>query len=728
MLDLLEVHATATALYQAGLLKLSADLHFSGKLQVDSLGDLVLDVPSALLRGCLAAIKEPGVELYLGENWKSRIVVMHKPELDKVGGPRVISERGKDFDYKIGQSTTGNCNCEGPPVKVWQLDIVAPDLVKLRQSYGLNGEPEGGFRAIFGMRKTRLFTDGSKVRKDSPIISAMEPKPSLGGYEWVLKKHADAPRTPIPGGGGIGAPPSADQPVPKITPAPVAKPALPSVSMTLPPPPAPMVAGVRKKGDINPDVELQPHQRALANQIDPEHPARKLLLWNTGSGKSLGALAAAEAYGQPYTVVGPAAMRPTWRSEQRKYTDKSLPSAILSYQKAMQPDSLPYTDSLVVDEAQRIINPATAQSQAVQEAARKAKQVLLLSGTPIVNRPGDIAPMLSVLTGNEITPSAFESRYFGQEARPRTWRDWWAGKDKQYDPVLRHRDELKGLLEGKVDYYSPKSPDVPTKYTDFETEMGESQSRLYRAMYGAIPWRLRLRMDQSTDLTPTELQQLKSFLSGPRQVGLSDYPFASHRDPLRSFYGSPKLQLAFKNMQEKLNADPRHKGIFFSNFVQAGLHPLRAALEHNKIPHVLFDGSLSDAERDAAVRAFNEGRARVALVGPAGAEGISLRGAQLLAQMDSHWNQARMRQSAARGIRFNSHTGLPDSLRNIEVQRYVSKLPAKQKSWLQMMHLLPYNSELQPAADDYVKAVAERKERSNSLIMDLLREVGSKTP
>ena len=50
MVDLLNEHKLAMALFEIGR-KSAADLHFSGKLQIDSLGDLVVDVPSALLRG-----------------------------------------------------------------------------------------------------------------------------------------------------------------------------------------------------------------------------------------------------------------------------------------------------------------------------------------------------------------------------------------------------------------------------------------------------------------------------------------------------------------------------------------------------------------------------------------------------------------------------------------------------------------------------------------------------
>jgi superfamily II DNA or RNA helicase len=441
---------------------------------------------------------------------------------------------------------------------------------------------------------------------------------------------------------------------------------------------------------------------------------------------SLGAIAASEAFGKPYTVIGPAAVRPTFKSEQRKFTDQTLPSDVISYQKALQPEGVAHPESLVVDEAQRIVNPGSRQSQAVQEAARKAKQVLMLSGTPIVNRPGDLAPIFSILTDRQMSPAGFEARYMGQEAKPRTWSDFLSGKDREYHPVIRHRDELKSLLDGKVDWYAPAKPNVATRYSDHEVEMSPEQSKLYRAMYGKIPWKLRLGLDGSTDMTPTELEKLKSFLSGPRQVGLSDYPFASHKDPLKSFYGSSKLQLAYSKLQELLKNDDRTKGIVYSNFPRAGLEPYRAALLHNKIPHILFDGTLSDAERDAAVQSFNEGRSRVALVGPAGAEGISLRGAQIVQALDPHWQEARMRQATARGIRFDSHTHLPPELQNVEVQRFISRLPAKDRTWLQALRLAPRHKELQPAADDYLRSLSDNKEKSNKLILDLLREVGTR--
>lgn len=662
MSDLLLEHSLAQALFEVGR-KSAADLHFSGKLQIDGLGDLVVDVPSALLRGCFAAVKEPGVELSVSPTWRARFVVIRKEDLQSIGGARVISERGKDFDFRVLGSNSAPANTPGLS-RVWYLEIDCPAVEQLRQAYGLSGKPEHGFRAVFGIRRARLFTDNQTIKKLVPAEKKeVAPGSTSGEWKWV------------------------------------------------------------KVSRVLESVQLQPHQKALADEIDEENPARKMLLWSTGSGKSLGALAAAEAFGRPYTAIGPAAMRTTMRKEQDRFTDKSLPSSILSYQKALNSE-IEHPDSLIIDEAQRIANPESRQSRVVQDVARRAKQVLLLSGTPLVNRPGDLAPALSILTGKRISPQEFESRYLGQKAEPRSWSSWLAGKPIQYSPIIQNRDELKSLLEGKVDWYKPETPMVDTKYSDHEVEMSPEQSRLYSAMFGKIPLRLRLGMDGQTNLTPKELTRLRSFLAGPRQVGLSDYPFASHGDPLKSFQTSAKLQKAFELLKQRLDSDARQKAIVYSNFPRAGLEPYRAALLHHKIPHIMFDGSLSDAQRAEALREFNEGKARVALVGPAGAEGISLRGAQLLQQLDPHWQQARMDQAKARGIRFDSHSHLPVDLRNMEIQRFISKLPARSRNILQLLGATPPAP--RPASDDYLRQLSQRKDEVNQLFMDLLKEVGQR--
>jgi hypothetical protein len=97
------------------------------------------------------------------------------------------------------------------------------------------------------------------------------------------------------------------------------------------------------------DVQLQPHQQRVFDESS-QHPTRKLLNWGLGSGKSLGSLAAAEAYGQPYTAIVPAALRPTYIAERKKFTDQSTPAQVMSYSELARGKDVQYPDSLVFDE------------------------------------------------------------------------------------------------------------------------------------------------------------------------------------------------------------------------------------------------------------------------------------------------------------------------------------------------------------------------------------------
>ena len=104
-----------------------------------------------------------------------------------------------------------------------------------------------------------------------------------------------------------------------------------------------------KISSILDSVNLQPHQQRIADEVE-DGPVRKLLYWGLGSGKSLGSLAAAENLGEPYTVIVPAALRENYKAEQQKFTDKAVPSQILSYSELARGKEPIYPDSLVFDE------------------------------------------------------------------------------------------------------------------------------------------------------------------------------------------------------------------------------------------------------------------------------------------------------------------------------------------------------------------------------------------
>lgn len=479
----------------------------------------------------------------------------------------------------------------------------------------------------------------------------------------------------------------------------------------------------QKLAALLPTVQLQPHQQQISDEAS-EAPIRKLLYHSLGSGKSLAAIAAAESQQKPYVAVVPAALRPHYISEIDKFTDRRTPSHVMSYTalaQGKQPSVEPHT--AIFDEASHIINPQTAQAQKSLELSKRVKQLLLLSGTPIRNRPEDLASPMSMLTGQKISPSQFRQRYVTERSVSPGFIARLRGVPMGREEDINNAKELKALLKGHVDYYAPTNTTVPVKQENHAVEMGVEQSQIYRGMWEKLPWHIRWKMKNDFPMNSEELQRSVSFLTGPRQVSLSPYPYMREKDPVRAFHMSPKLMKAHEELTKHLQ-HPEKKALIFSNFIDAGLVPYSAKLTEQGIPNALFHGGLNDAQRRRLVEDFNSNKIRVALLGPSGSEGLSFRGTQLIQLLDPYWNQTRTNQQQGRGLRFDSHTGLPEDLKDVTVQQFSSKLPLGFKDRL-LSRIGFDRSKHSRGADAYLAEMAARKQRLNQKFLDLLKEVGT---
>lgn len=470
-----------------------------------------------------------------------------------------------------------------------------------------------------------------------------------------------------------------------------------------------------KRAALLPSTQLQPHQVQIAEGAEDPND-RKLLYHSLGSGKSLSAISAAERAGQPYLGIVPAAVRPQFKREQTRFTDQQTPSQVMSYQELLtrKPEVDPQT--LVVDESQRLRNPDAATAKRVAELAAKAKRLYLLSGTPLVNRPGDLAPLVSMLTNQKIEPKEFEDQFVGEgKKRSPGIVGRLLGAGPRGEQELINRDKLKDMLRGHVSYFQAKGNDIKVDEETHEVPMGEDQQVLYKGFWKNIPLATRWKLRHKFPLSNNELQRFSAFLAGPRQVGLSVRPFLAGRSNEEAYNLSPKLQAAAQKFQELRAKNPDARSVVFSNFVEAGLKPYGAALDRAGIPNAVFHGGLSDAQRKQLMERYNKGELGALLLGPSGAEGLSLRGTRLIQLLDPHWNEARLMQAIGRGIRFDSHQHLPPEDRQVTVQRFKSVLPSR---WYQ-------RGKNQPAADQYLQDMSDRKQRLNSQFLDVLREVGS---
>lgn len=491
------------------------------------------------------------------------------------------------------------------------------------------------------------------------------------------------------------------------------------------PKPSALPAGLwHKVAELLPEIQLQDHQQRIADRISTTDP-RLLVYHGLGSGKSLSSLAAAEAAkeqdGEEYGVVVPASLRGNFEKEVKKFTRNSNPE-IMSYtglalgKKFQQPPK-----TLIMDEAHRLRNPGSASSTGAAQAAAQAKRLMLLTGSPITNSPTDLANLLSMLHNKQLTPEEFEKRYIDYKTVRPGLLGWLRGVKPGVKPVVKNEKELRSLLQGKVDYQPSKTPEgVNVNEEVVRVPLSPEQQKIQKAIRTKIPPGFLWKLDQEFPLSKDELAKLNSFLTGLRQVSLSTQPFRADKDPAKAFQQSAKLQTAFQNLQKTLNEDKRKKAIIYSNFIDSGLAPYAAGLEKAKIPHAFFHGGVSSKARQAAVDAYNQGKLRALLIGPAGAEGLSTKGTSLIQLLDPHWHESRSQQARGRGLRFDSHRDLPEELKNVQVQRYLSA--SQDPSFIGK--LLGYKRER--TGDEVLEHLTAEKEQLNEIFRKILKEEGDK--
>jgi len=202
-----------------------------------------------------------------------------------------------------------------------------------------------------------------------------------------------------------------------------------------------------------------PFQKQVVRQAETFH-GRALISADMGLGKTAMSLwYAARNDATPAVIVCPASLKWQWQTEAmkvlgwrvsvcegmkphaRKLDDRitiinyDILNAWLPLLKAMRPVLV------VLDECQYLAHPQTIRTKAVRQLCKGVPHVLALSGTPLVNRPIELFPVLNILR-----PGTFSSRFsFGLEycgGRRGRWGWEFKGATKT--------GELHELLTSKV--------------------------------------------------------------------------------------------------------------------------------------------------------------------------------------------------------------------------------------------------------------------------------------
>ena len=465
-------------------------------------------------------------------------------------------------------------------------------------------------------------------------------------------------------------------------------------------------AFLEKVAKLRSNVELQEHQKRV---LDKLNLAEAMLLYHgLGSGKTLSAIAATDE--KDTDVVVPASLRENYRKELKKFVTKNK-SDVMSYHKFLKKNVTP-KEALVLDEVHRLGNADTAMSKKVQEEAANYKRRVLLSGSPIRNRPSDLGPLAKILSPASDVPSgrqAFEDRFIEDVIVKPNFIARLRGVKPGTVQKIKNVEQFKDLFRGKVDYHQPSKEHFPRVVEeDVEVKMSPVQKKLYDKAIGRTPFSVQYKIKNSIPLSKAEKVHLNSYLNAVRQVSNSTKAYGIDEP-------TPKIKRVVEDIKETLGKNKDAKTVVYSNYLKSGVEDVAQQLRKEKIPHGIFSGKLSDKKRKELIKTYNEGEIKTLLLSGAGSEGLDLKGVRLMQILEPHWNQARTDQAKGRAIRYKSHSHLPEKDREVQVKNYVSLLPPK------MLGLVKGDK----SVDTYLKEMGITKTTLNNQFLDILKELGS---
>ena len=425
---------------------------------------------------------------------------------------------------------------------------------------------------------------------------------------------------------------------------------------------------------LNLDIRLEPHQIKVASYM-LNHKSL-LAIHRMGSGKTLTAIASISCVLQKYphlrvVVFCPAGLKKNFSNQLIKY---GMPQRIidkveiygfdeyLAFYKRSK--TLPDFSNtfVIIDEAHNLRSPIVMDSEnkirkaeraySIMTAATEAFKVLLLTGSPYVNRVYDLLNMMIML--NSIDPKQKYSM-------------------PQFQALVDNRQKWDEAFKCKISYYyPPDSEEFPTKI--IEDPVYFTMTDDYYRRYKGIE--LNNGDQVSLDLIGTTEGKQSFYSKLRRAVNALDGEY------------SPKVDWIIKKLIDE--AIEGRKSLVYSNWKFAGMNLIRKRLdalvsnqgsEISKLAkYAIITGDLDQSVREQYRLAFNKGDIKILLITRAGAEGVDLEEVRNVILMESNWNPSTDNQIIGRAVRYNSHQHLPPSERNVKVWRLMMKKPESSRN------------------------------------------------
>jgi len=464
-------------------------------------------------------------------------------------------------------------------------------------------------------------------------------------------------------------------------------------------------------------TKLLNHQRRVVDKIKSADRDGLLVYHGLGSGKTLTSIAAATELNMPVTVIAPASLQSNYAKELHKHLG-GIPDNvnIISYNKALANPSLIGTGLVVIDEVHNLGKKESKRSKLLERASM-AKKRLFLTGTPVRNDPSEIAPIINAIAGEDLLPenkADFYTQYVAQKQVDPGFVHRLRGVTPGVDYKLKNKQQLAELVRGLIDYEAAKGDEFPgVKEKHIYVPMSEKQQKVYDFVAGNIPFSIRYKMENMLPPSKAESRGLNNFLQAVRQVANTPAAYDGG-----GFGTTPadaaKLVVAKDNLIKHLNSTPHGKALIYSNYLDSGVRPYSDMLKDEDIAYGMLTGDIPMDQRAKMVDDYNKDVIKALLISSAGGEGLDLKGTSLIQVLEPHWNDEKLNQIKGRGVRYQSHSHLPEDAQNVTVENYISVRP---QTYIQKL----LGRKADASVDEYLRSLSSRKDLLNKELLEVLK-------
>ena len=485
---------------------------------------------------------------------------------------------------------------------------------------------------------------------------------------------------------------------------------------------------------------LMAHQRKFSESFFNSNYRGALAIHGVGSGKTLSAVVISNCYLDLYpnkkvVFIAPSALLANFQKELYYFYSKSIFKAdelpynpltdprysFFSYEKYTRSPMDCIDGLMIVDECHNMRSRMNVEEttmydadgkevkvmaskanirgfKILQNCAKRADKVLLLTGTPLINTPLDIENMMAFIDGRdpEYDNVVYKNEYLQAIKR-----------QKEIKPDEENKEDKNKKPKFKLEPVNFLQSEIFTKYKDYfgykisffiPSEQWKKENFPRRRDNYVF---FNLNTEQEKKYAEAKKQLSKYFGyekdDDEEKEGAGLFGGAGDKDPLESFYTGERRLANVMDMSLKIDwivnlvkSSKTDKSLIYSNYLDTGAKAITDELKSKGFKegkdYAFINSTVNRSDRDKFQNAYNNDELRLIFLSRAGAEGLSFLKTKNVILLEPNWNQSIVEQIVARGIRAGSHKMVDEKDRYVNA--YYLNMGVEEASRTAVMELI----------------------------------------